>query len=164
MKLNRDYILGAFIGGAAVSIIGGTRLASTSEELESKRKALKSALSSASTKEEIIALQSQQMELDKTEIDQLRSQVASLNSQITQLENTPVPNLLGVDVHGMYKIAYQWNRFAMYLSGKINDLGAGHPSSQDFYQNVSLKLDPNMKYDQFLTYPTLPQIPNPKNR
>lgn len=73
MKLNRDYIIGAFIGGAAVSIIGGTRLASTSKDLESRRKALKEAIATSSDKDQTIELYKQQATLDEEIIANLVS-------------------------------------------------------------------------------------------
>jgi len=81
MKLNRDYIIGAFIGGAAVSIIGGTRLASTSKDLESKRKALKEAIATSSDKDQTIELYKQQAKLD----EEIIANLVSANERVKEV-------------------------------------------------------------------------------
>lgn len=81
MKLNRDYIIGAFIGGAAVSIIGGTRLASTSKDLESRRKALKEAIATSSDKDQTIELYKQQATLD----EEIIANLVSANERVKEV-------------------------------------------------------------------------------
>lgn len=78
MKLNRDYIIGAFIGGAAVSLLNVPRISSLKEDSKerqaqyvSKVQELDRQIRQAQNKDEIIELQRQQIELDKAEIDSL---------------------------------------------------------------------------------------------
>jgi len=78
MKLNRDYIIGAFIGGAAVSLLNVPRISSLKEDSAerqaqyvSKVQELDRQIRQAQNKDEIIELQRQQIELDKAEIDSL---------------------------------------------------------------------------------------------
>jgi len=170
MKLNRDYIIGAFIGGAAVSLLNVPRISSLKEDSKerqaqyvSKVQELDRQMRQAQNKDEIIELQRQQAELTKAEIDHLSKANESLYSRIIELENRPLPNMMGIDLMGMYKVAYQWRSFALYLSGKIGKDGGGHVGSEDFYRNVSLKIDPMMKYDNYLTFQPLPHIKNPKD-
>ena len=79
MKANRDYIIGAFIGGAAVSLLSIPRVSSLKEDSKerqaqyvSKVQQLDQQMRQARDKDEIIELQRQQTELDKAEIDHLR--------------------------------------------------------------------------------------------
>jgi gas vesicle protein len=102
MNLSRDYIIGAFIGGAAVSLLNAPRISSLKEDSAerqaqyvSKAQELDRQIRQAQNKDEIIELQRQQAELTKAEIDYLTKANESLYNRITELENRPPPRLEG---------------------------------------------------------------------
>jgi len=132
VKVTRDYIIGAFIGGAAVSLLNIPRVSSLKEDSKerqaqyvNKAQELDRQLRQAENKDQIIELQRQQMELDKTEISQLRSANASLSSFITQLENRPPPpppKFNGLNIQEYFYIVHVWREHSAFLSNQVNNL------------------------------------------
>ena len=132
MKLNRDYIIGAFIGGAAVSLLNVPRISSLKEDSKAQQASFDKARADlelqkrqAQSKDEIIELQRQQMELDKTEVGQLRKANDSLHSRVTELENRPPPpppKLNGLTIQEYFYIVHVWREHSTFLSNQVNNL------------------------------------------
>ena len=135
MKVNRDYVIGAFIGGAAVSLLNVPRVSSLKEEsnerqaqYSSKVQELDKQLRQARNKDEIIELQRQQSIVDKAEIDSLLKANESLHSRISQLEqlvkNTQVPTqeFNGLTIEEYVYKAHVWRAHSAYLSHQVNNL------------------------------------------
>ena len=132
MKVNRDYVIGAFIGGAAVSLLNVPRVSSLKEEsnerqaqYSSKVQELDKQLRQARNKDEIIELQRQQSIVDKAEIDSLLKANESLYSRIIQLENRPPPppvEFNGLTIEEYVYIVHVWRGHSAYLSNQVNNL------------------------------------------
>ena len=132
MKLNRDYIIGAFIGGAAVSLLNVPRISSLKEDsaerqaqYTSKVQELDEQMRRAQNKDEIIELQRQQSVLTKAEIDHLSKANESLYSRIVELENRPPPpppKLNGLTIQEYFYIVHVWREHSVFLSNQVNNL------------------------------------------
>ena len=164
MKVNRDYIIGAFIGGAAVSLLNIPRVSSLEEDSKeqqaqytSKVQELDRQIRQAQTKDEIIELQRQQSLVDKAEIDSLRKANESLYDRIRQLESRPEKDIAGVNLDGMYKIANQWRMYSMHLANQLKNNGIRHTGSKEFYP-TSVRMDPWFEEPRFLTFEPFPHV------
>jgi hypothetical protein len=135
VKVNRDYVIGAFIGGAAVSLLNIPRVSSLKEDsnerqaqYSSKVQELDRQLRQARNKDEIIELQRQQSIVDKAEIDSLLKANESLHSRISQLEqlvkNTQIPiqEFNGLTIEEYVYIVHVWRAHSAYLSNQVNNL------------------------------------------
>lgn len=129
MNLSRDYIIGAFIGGAAVSLLNAPRISSLKEDSAerqaqyvSKAQELDRQIRQAQNKDEIIELQRQQAELTKAEIDYLTKANESLYNRITELENRPPPTLNGLTIQEYFYIVHVWREHSVFLSNQVNAL------------------------------------------
>lgn len=164
MKLNRDYIIGALVGGVAVSLWNAPRVSTLKEESAqrqaqyiSKVQELDSQIRQAQNKDEIIELQRQQIELDKAEIDHLLKANESLYNRISYLENMPEKDIGGVNLDGMYKIANLWRMYSMFLANQLKNNKINYTGSKDYYPRMT-QIDPWFEEPRFLTFEPFPHV------
>jgi hypothetical protein len=152
VKVNRDYLIAAAIGGVAVSLLNKPRLSSLKEDFKTQqasydeaRANLELQISQAENKDDIIEIQRQQILLE-------RKQSADVLARTNNMWN---------EMHsGMYKIAYHWRAYAMHLATQLKNKGIRRLGSKEYYTDVHMRIEPSMAHEEYLTYQSLPHIEN----
>lgn len=130
MKVKKELLYGALIGGTVATLMRTREVSSLKEDSKereakyiSKVQELDKQIRQAQNKDEIIELQRQQSLVDKAEIDSLRQSNQSLYDYIQQLESRQINpqtfTMNGATIYDYFYMVHAWKAYSEYLRALI---------------------------------------------